>query len=819
MNHYALQMLSRIYLTLLLLFTISIEAQNQLKTYQPPSSGNITINPPVTPPMGSDNKPLNYTIGQNTDFSVRIKKADTNDWVDLFEYNTFVNSSIGDLSVSSPSSFVAFDFSGAVTIEITSNRHNNQNLNQRVQIRPLSRNVNPSIINNKITFTINNPGKFSIEIDGYRYHNLQIFANAMANYTLPATATVTYGPGVHLYNKSLNTVTNKKIKILEGAIVIVPYDVLPDYTTDNGKIVMNSGDEIYIEGGGTLKGGIIAEDVNNVKVYGHGIIDLTNYEKQYDTLLPNYAYIQGVTIRRCNNISIDGITIIDPQQLCVELTDSDQININNVKVISRAVWGDGFHMKGTSNVTINDCFNRTSDDSISIYASRHVSWEGNPPYQNKHALNITVTNTILYADKAHPITIGWHGNDSQVNGLDIYNLRFEDIDILEHDEYWVNPNNGSLHLDYIGAISINCADGNNCSNFLFKNIRVEDFSNGRLLTVHVEPGKYGAANTDGRKVEYIRFENLSYNGTGELPSSIKGLNCDRYVNGVHFENFTVNGNLITKLSDYNVNGTPMIDTNEFAYNITFQEANNYSTSLTDGYYRIRNIANSRYMQTDALQQQGYVTSSSTNSNANDQVWQIQLIPGTGHYRIKNIANNKFLENSFDARPSLLCQSRHLITAVQAVQTNQEWKIVPDSQGGYRINNAYTRSYLTDNNYPNDFVLANPKDPLNSNQRWSLIRIKNYIPITELKAIDPLTLKTDDEDVVIFPNPVTDFIQIQFGNRSVDAIAITDMTGRVIVQKQIRDNEQIDLSALQKGNYIVTITDTSGTTINKKIIKN
>lgn len=814
MNYHLLKMLRLLCLAGLFFPTIRIQAQNQLKTYQQPIAANVTVDPPVAPVMGTDHKPINYNIGQNPDYTVRVKKANTNDWLDLFEYNTFVNSSTGDLSASSPSSFVTFDFSGSVTIEITSNRHSPQtDLNNHVKIRPLSKNITPTIVNNKITFTINNPGKFSVEVDGLRYHNLMIFANAMTNYTVPTTATVTYGPGIHIYDKALNNVAGKKIKILEGAIVIVPYEVLSYYTSDNAKIVAKTGDEIYIEGGGTLKGGIIAEDVNNVKIYGHGIIDLSNYEKQYEyPLLPNYAYTQGITIRRCNTVSIDGITIIDSQQICVELTDSNYININNVKVISRARWGDGFHMKGTSNVTINDCYNRTSDDSISIYASRRVPWDGNPPYQNNHALNITVTNTILNADKAHPITIGWHGNDSLVNNLDIYNIRFENIDILEHDENWVDPD-GTVHLDYVGAISINCADGNNCSNFLFKDIRVEDFSNGRLLTIHVEPGGNGAANTDGKKVEYIRFENLSYNGSGELPSSIKGLSCDRYVNGVHFENFKVNGNLITQLSDYNVIGTPMFQTNEYAYNITFQEGGNYSTSVANGYYKIRGLLNLRYMQVDS-QQQGYVTSTTLNSNSDEQIWQIELIPGTGHYRIKNMANLKFLENAFDARPSLLCQSRYLITAAQAAQTNQEWKIVPDPVLGYRINNAYTRSYLATSNDPNNFVLANPKNPTNTSQRWSLIPVLHSKP----KNSDQLVLNSD-EDFVIFPNPVTDFIQIQLGNRSVESIAITDMTGRVIIRKQIRENEPIDVSALQKGNYILTITDTSGSTLNKKIIKN
>ncbi len=43
-------------------------------------------------------------------------------------------------------------------------------------------------------------------------------------------------------------------------------------------------------------------------------------------------------------------------------------------------------------------------------------------------------NSVLWADIAHPINIGGHGDADNAQGEVIERLRFSDIDILEHDE-------------------------------------------------------------------------------------------------------------------------------------------------------------------------------------------------------------------------------------------------------------------------------------------------------------------------------------------------------------------------------------------------
>src|SRR5690606_1345260 len=274
---------------------------------------------------------------------------------------------------------------------------------------------------------------------GNRYSNLQIFANAIAP-PIPNGASI-YDPGIY------------------------------------SDIQVNSNEILYFKPGAIVRGNISIVDKNNVQIMGRGMVDMIDYRKRYDTLSmnPPYESKPGISIRRSQNVGIDGILINDPQAYAVEIVESDTININNLKAFTRVLWGDGIDMVGTSNVTINDCYMRTSDDCIAIYASRVRDWA----WQNMDALNITVSNCALYADAAHPVEIGWHGNQGMdgsenseisVDGNSIYNLRFDNIDILEHDQ----PD--EIDSAYQGAISINCGDKNKCVNFLFKDIRIEDFS-------------------------------------------------------------------------------------------------------------------------------------------------------------------------------------------------------------------------------------------------------------------------------------------------------------------------------------------------------
>jgi hypothetical protein len=381
---------------------------------------------------------------------------------------------------------------------------------------------------------------------------------------------------------------------------------------------------------------------------------------------------------------------------------------------------------------------------------------------------------------------------------------------LEHDQ----PD--EIDSAYQGAISINCGDENKCVDFLFKDIRVEDFSDGKLLTVKVEPGGNGAATTDGKYVKDIRFENLSYNGSGEEPSVIKGINCEKYVNGVHFQNFKVNGQLIQNLSDYN------FATNNYAYNITFEEANNYSTVLSDGLYKIKNKQTGKYLHNsievseDNLSDRYVITYPSQSTNY--QLWNITKISGTGHYRIKNIQNENYLTNS-DEQYANDCRGRYTETSPYSQTTNQEWKIVEDGQGYYTINNAYTRAYLHNSNEPyyynssGEYTINYPKNNY-INQKWEIIDVSNpYVG----KGKNNLSIV--NSDVIIYPTLADDIINIQILNVLRAKMYIFDIQGRLITSTELETNfSSHNINNLLPGIYIIKLISDSEIFHVEKFIK-
>lgn len=57
------------------------------------------------------------------------------------------------------------------------------------------------------------------------------------------------------------------------------------------------------------------------------------------------------------------------------------------------------------------------------------------------------------------------------------------------------------------------------------------------------------------------------------------------------------------------------------------------------------------------------------------------------------------------------------------------------------------------------------------------------------------------ETIIFPNPCQDFITVSAGFHGKVQIKLTDMTGKIVFEKEIADHEKIDLSELQSGFFI------------------
>lgn len=406
----------------------------------------------------------------NDDYTVKVR-IPGGAWQDLFEYRVRV-----DLDEPQVATMVQFDFSGQVEVMVKKN----DGLVQTVDVRPFATKIIPVIKGNVIFLSLNKPQKLSIEFNGDRLHNLHLFANEPEKEKPLASDTnvIYFGPGVH------------KPDDQPGIEFKIP-----------------SNKTVYLAPGAILKGKLVVDKAENVRIIGRGIIDQTQ---------------RGVEVTHSKNVLIEGITVINPDHYTVYGGESQGITIRNLKSFSCKGWSDGIDLMSCKDVLIEDVFMRNSDDCIAIYGHR---WDFFGDVRN-----ITVQNSILWADVAHPINIGLHGNTEGKSEV-IEDLTFRNIDILEHDED--DP-------EYQGCMSICAGDNNLVRNVIFEDIRVESIQEGQLLHLKVVYNtKYSAA--PGKGIEKIQFRNISYQGNGESPSLMEGYDSICIVQNVSFENLIING--------------------------------------------------------------------------------------------------------------------------------------------------------------------------------------------------------------------------------------------------------------------------------------
>ncbi len=407
----------------------------------------------------------------NDDFTVKVRKPGGT-WQDLYEYNVKVEEVKEAKHTVMNASQCSFDFSGTVELAVT----NNKGRIKMARIRPLSYNIAHEIKGNTLYFKLNKPSNLSVELNGDIFHNLHLFANPIDTFKVNGNdkSLIYFGPGVH---------------------------EIPD-----GRLRIPSGKTVYVAGGAVIKGQLLVSGVRDVKIIGRGIVD--------------FSVKQGVRIENSRNILVEGLAFTQ-----CPVGGSDSVTIRNVKSISYYGWGDGLNVFASRNVLYDGVFCRNSDDCTTVYATRQGFTGGSK--------NITMQNSTLWADVAHPIMIGLHGNKLKPDTIE--DLKYSNIDILDQKEE---------QIDYQGCMNISVGDNNFIRNVLFENIRVEDFRQGQLVNIRIVFNKkYCTA--PGLGVENVYFRNITYNGKNAELSIIAGYDDKRKVRNVTFENLVINGTKIT----------------------------------------------------------------------------------------------------------------------------------------------------------------------------------------------------------------------------------------------------------------------------------
>ena len=423
---------------------------------------------------------INPNMPHNDDYTVRVR-ALGGEWKDLFEYKVQV-----DMDGVQNASMVQFDMGEPVEVMV---KKNNETVRE-VDIRPLNNNIRYMQTKNAIIFRLDKPQYLSVEFNGDRLHNLHLFANPLETevYKEAKKGVMYFGPGVHR-----------------------PHD-LP-----NNQIRIPANTTVYLAPGAVLKAKLLIDGVENVRIIGRGILDHP---------------IRGVEVTNAKNVLIDGITVVNPEHYTVFGAGTEGLTVKNLKSFSCKGWSDGIDLMCCRDVQIDSVFLRNSDDCIALYNHRWNWWGG--------SANITVRNAVLWADVAHPINIGGHGDPESSAGEIIENLIFRQIDILEHDED---------DVPYQGCMAIDCGDNNRVRNVLFEDIRVEQIQEGRLFHLNVRFNKkYDKA--PGGGIENVTFRNIIYDGIGENRSLIKGFDSNRNVKNVLFDNVVINGQRMRNLDDF-----------------------------------------------------------------------------------------------------------------------------------------------------------------------------------------------------------------------------------------------------------------------------
>ena len=404
------------------------------------------------------------------DYDVYVQPRGKQEWTKIDTYKAKVHQ--GEIS------YAFFDFTGDAFVKVISKHRKFKT----ARIRPDYRGTIANVLNDStVQFLLFQPENVSVELDGNITNNLLVFT-------------------------SKPTLTKEQAeKEAKQQKRDFRYYAPGLYTDDTIRVASNT--TVYLSGGSYFTGTFAIDDAENVSILGRGVAR------------PERGY-EGCHVFRSKNVLIDGLIV----NTC-PIGGSNGVTLHDVRSISHPQWGDGLNVFASQNVLYNRVFCRNSDDCTTAYATRK-GFSGD-------VRNVRMTNSTLWADVAHPIFIGLHGNPER--GDSIVGLRYDNIDILCQNE---------PQVDYQGCLAINCGDGNYVKDVVFDNIRIEQIEQGCILQVKVGWNqKYCTA--AGAGVENVLFRNIRY--YGQLPnlSIITGYDAGHKVKGVSFEGLKINGRTIS----------------------------------------------------------------------------------------------------------------------------------------------------------------------------------------------------------------------------------------------------------------------------------
>lgn len=404
------------------------------------------------------------------------------------------------LDQSERASYLAIEASGPVTLRVVP-----KYAVRKAIVRPLSRGVAPQVGEDGVSFTCPGAGYYVLETSGAE-KALHIFIEPRRDFPESVGATYFFGPGMHMA----------------------------------GWVHLRSHDRVYVDRDAIVFGCFTGENVEDVRIFGHGVIDgrvcERVFEGCYTPLQPSCVRFHG-----SRGIEIDGPILMDSPSWALAFFDCEDVSVSHVKIVGQWRYNtDGIDVCNSRRVTVRDCFVRSFDDTVVI--------KGVLPYKDRAVEDVTVERCVLWCGWGKTIEPGIETWASAFR-----RIRFSDCDLVRNSSSALNVSAGGSAV---------------LEDFVFENIRVEMQTDnlpeilqesddqrydpaGRKsfpLLVKVDNTRYGKVEGPLGHVRNCLFKDISVFAEEDVPPpQIKVMPCAetdgtaRPFENISFENFSLNG--------------------------------------------------------------------------------------------------------------------------------------------------------------------------------------------------------------------------------------------------------------------------------------
>ena len=425
--------------------------------------------------------------------------------VSAMPYNTIWPGRQRALDQTEEAAFVNFSVDGPTTLEVEPSRELlPEGLSERdeVIVRPRSKNVSAAILDGRLAVSLPGPGFYTLEINGF-HHCLHIFAD---------------GPEALTYEADSARATYR----FEHGVF------------DAGLITLHSGESLYIGGDAVVHGSVLAEDADNIRVFGSGVLDNSRVRREdADCLIPGTMHLT-----RCVNAVIEGITFRDSSGWTATVIQCDNVIFKNVKLIGMWRYNtDGIDFVNSRNCVVRDSFLRNFDDAIVL--------KGLKQFDSRNVEQIFVENCTIWCDWGRALEIG-----AETCADEYRNILFRDCDIIHGDCILMDLQNGDrASVHHVIFEDIRCEYTRRQLRPVYQSDMSAPYCPGKELFVpvlfkaHLYCGLWSDDNLYGEN-HTILLDNISVNAEDgvNIPEIVlQGVNAAHRTYDITVRNLTFNG--------------------------------------------------------------------------------------------------------------------------------------------------------------------------------------------------------------------------------------------------------------------------------------